>query len=187
MAAIHRFYRSDEQWITIVEQLKLTHCPHCNLVGTLILHGFLYGFDDSSPPAKNSPCSTYLLQQPKPPHRLRTHLQHLARRQESDASASPPTPSGPSSNAPSPAPSPPPSATPPAICATEPGNASGNASALAQSYIRTALTPRCPPPNPPPNSSFTPTAHTIAHLQTAFPNDNCPIATFQYELAIFFV
>ncbi len=58
---------------------------------------------------------------------------------------------------------------------------------LAQSTIRTALIARRTPPNPPPNSSHTPAAETIAHLQTAFPNDNCLIATFQYELNIFFM
>jgi hypothetical protein len=30
------------------ERLKLTACPHCNVVGTPIRHCFLYGFDDSS-------------------------------------------------------------------------------------------------------------------------------------------
>ena len=36
----------------IVERLKRTPCPHCKVVGTLIRHGFLYGFDESSPQRK---------------------------------------------------------------------------------------------------------------------------------------
>src|SRR3984885_5547708 len=43
------FYRSDEEWNAIAERLKQTPCPHCKGVGTLIRHGFLYGFDDTSP------------------------------------------------------------------------------------------------------------------------------------------
>src|SRR5438270_11372356 len=46
------FYRSADEWNAIVERLKQTPCPHCKVVGTLIRHGFLYGFDDSSPQRK---------------------------------------------------------------------------------------------------------------------------------------
>jgi hypothetical protein len=46
------FCRSDEEWIALAERLKLTPCPHCRVVGTLIRHGFLYGFDDGSPDEK---------------------------------------------------------------------------------------------------------------------------------------
>ncbi len=33
------FYRSDQEWTAIAERLKLTPCPHCKVVGTLIRHG----------------------------------------------------------------------------------------------------------------------------------------------------
>ena len=46
------FYRSAEEWIAIAERLKQTPCPHCKAVGTLIRHGYLRGFDDSSPQRK---------------------------------------------------------------------------------------------------------------------------------------
>ncbi len=46
------FCRSDEEWNTIAERLKHTPCPHCKVVGALIRHGCLYGFDDSSPQRK---------------------------------------------------------------------------------------------------------------------------------------
>ena len=59
------FYRSDEEWNAIAERLKLTPCPHCKAVGTLIRHGFLRGFDDSRPPAKDRPRPADLLQQPQ--------------------------------------------------------------------------------------------------------------------------
>ena len=43
------FYRNAEEWTAIAERLKQTRCPHCKVVGTLIRHGCLYGFDESSP------------------------------------------------------------------------------------------------------------------------------------------
>ena len=46
------FYRNAAEWNALAERLKLTACPHCKVVGTLIRHGFLYGFDDSSPQRK---------------------------------------------------------------------------------------------------------------------------------------
>ena len=42
------FCRDEAEWAAIVERLKLTPCPHCRTVGTLIRHGVLTGFDDSS-------------------------------------------------------------------------------------------------------------------------------------------
>jgi hypothetical protein len=46
------FYRSDEEWNALAERLKQTPCPHCKVLGTLIRHGCLYGFDESSPQRK---------------------------------------------------------------------------------------------------------------------------------------
>ncbi|MFO0824589.1 MAG: hypothetical protein U0792_15965 [Gemmataceae bacterium] len=40
-----RFYRSDQEWIDIVEQLKQTRCPHCQARGILNRHGTLHGFE----------------------------------------------------------------------------------------------------------------------------------------------
>ena len=42
------FYRNEADWTAIVERLKLTPCPHCKVVGMLIRHGVLVGFDDGS-------------------------------------------------------------------------------------------------------------------------------------------
>jgi hypothetical protein len=186
MAAIPRFYRSDEQWLSIVEQLKLTPCPHCNRVDSLILHGFLYGFDDSSPQrmtrrARRIFCSnrnrrtgcgrTFTVW---PAHRIRRRsltahtLWSFLQRAVTDTLAD-------------------------AI-----RTASSHLShrtwqriwsrfLVAQSTIRTALTARRPPAIPPPNSLHSSAAQTIAHLQSVFPNDNSPIASFQYQLSTFFI
>ena len=43
------FFRSAEEWIAIAERLKQTPCPHCKVVGTLIRHGYLCGFDENNP------------------------------------------------------------------------------------------------------------------------------------------
>src|SRR5271170_5524479 len=49
------FCRSDEDWEALAERLKLTACPHCKVVGTLIRHGYLRGFDDSSRRSPGAP------------------------------------------------------------------------------------------------------------------------------------
>ena len=52
MAEVRWFYRDAAEWNGIVERLKLTACPHCQRVGTLIRHGSLFGFDELSPRRK---------------------------------------------------------------------------------------------------------------------------------------
>jgi hypothetical protein len=82
MADQHWFYRNDDEWIAIVERLKLTACPHCKAVGTLVRHGYLRGYDGEgdSPQRKSRPGPANLLLEPRLPSRLRTHDQRLARR-----------------------------------------------------------------------------------------------------------
>src|SRR5882672_10490253 len=46
------FYRSAAEWNALAERLKLTPCPHCQVVGALIRHGYLRGYDESSPQRK---------------------------------------------------------------------------------------------------------------------------------------
>jgi hypothetical protein len=180
------FYRSEEQWIAIAERLKHTPCPHCNAVGTLIRHGFLYGFDETSTQRKTLRarrifCSnrnarpgcgrTFSVWLADKIRRLSitTHaLLRFLQRAVADSIAA----------------------------ASRVSNCQRSDRTwrriwkrfdLGQSRIRTALSARCPPPNPPPDSSRPAAAQVLAHLQTAFPNDNCPIATFQHELRTFFV
>jgi hypothetical protein len=58
---------------------------------------------------------------------------------------------------------------------------------LGQSHIRTALSPHCRPPDLLPEPQHRPESQVLAHLHAAFPNHNCPIATFQYVTHTFFV
>ena len=46
------FFRSDQEWTAITERLKQTPCPHCKVVGTLIRHDCLYGYDENNPKRK---------------------------------------------------------------------------------------------------------------------------------------
>ena len=46
------FTGATEEWIALAERLKLTPCPHCKVVGTLIRHGYLRGYDESNPQRK---------------------------------------------------------------------------------------------------------------------------------------
>jgi hypothetical protein len=55
---------------------------------------------------------------------------------------------------------------------------------LRQSAIRTALNKLCPPPQ---HNTREPAAQTIAHLLAAFPNAACPIVAFQQQLQIPFL
>jgi hypothetical protein len=185
------FYRSADEWNALAERLKQTPCPHCKAVGTLIRHGYLYGFDDSSPRhktlrARRIFCSN---RQARPgcgrtfsvwiadkirrlsvtTHTLWRFLQHVV--------------AG-------------------SIAAAILVGADCHRSVrtwlrlwkrfnLGQSKIRTALLARCPPPELPAGWSAQPTrrpaAQVLAHLQAAFPNAGCPIAAFQQALRTFFV
>ncbi len=62
MADPRWFYRNDDEWNAIVQRLKLTACPHCRTVGTLVRHGYLRGYDGDSPQRKSRPGPANLLQ-----------------------------------------------------------------------------------------------------------------------------
>jgi hypothetical protein len=47
MGEVRWFFRDEADWIEITRKLKLTACPHCKVVGNLIRHGVLHGFDES--------------------------------------------------------------------------------------------------------------------------------------------
>ena len=178
------FYRSAEEWTAIAERLKQTPCPHCKAVGALIRHGFLYGFDDSSPQrkivrARRIFCSnrqarpgcgrTFSVWAADTIRRLGLTTRGLWRflqRAVADGLRA-------------------------AIRAC-PCHLSDRALQriwkrcyLGQSKIRTALLGRCPPPELP--AEHRPTAQVLAHLQAAFPDAPCPIAAFQHTLRTFFV
>lgn len=43
---VRRYYRDEEEFGGIRNNLKLNPCPHCNYRGFLILHGYLYGYGE---------------------------------------------------------------------------------------------------------------------------------------------
>jgi hypothetical protein len=184
MTAPPWFYRSADEWNAIAQRLKLTHCPHCQRVGTLVRHGFLYGFDDSNPPrqtvrARRIFCSN---RPPRPgcgrtfsvwlaDHIRRLSLstgrlwQFLQRAVAGRLSA--------------------------AIRAADAPLSDRTWQRLwqrfrrGQSQLRTALSSRCLPPELP--AVYRPEAQVLAHLQAAFPDSPCPIAAFQYTCRTFFL
>jgi hypothetical protein len=184
------FYRSAEEWIAIAERLKQTPCPHCKVVGTLIRHGFLRGFDESNPRRKTLRarrifCSnrrarrgcgrTFSVWIADKIRRLGLTSGGLWRFLQGAAAGSIRA----------------------AIRAADCHLSDRTWQRIwkrfdqGQSKIRTALSGRCPPPELPPKlpaaSAPRPVAQVLAHLQAAFPDAHCPIAAFQHSLRTFFV
>lgn len=179
MDADRWFYRSDADWAALVERLKLTGCPHCRAVGTLVRHGSLTGFDDARPPRKTLRarrvfCSnrhrragcgrTVSVWRADVIRRLgpttRTVWGFLRRAVTGTLAA--------------------------AVRGTHGGRSERTLRRLwkrfdhAQSRIRTALFGRCPPPTGPPDPGPRPAAaQVLAHLHAAFPDPDCPLAAFQ--------
>jgi hypothetical protein len=181
-----RFCRSAKEWSAVAEGLKQTPCPHCKVVGTLIRHGFLYGFDDSSPPrqvvrARRVFCSnrstrpgcgrTFSVWNADKIRRLSLNTNTLWRFLQRAAAGS-------------------------IVAAIRAADCQLSDRTwqriwkrfdLGQSKIRTALCRRCPPPELPAEPARRPAAQVLAHLQAAFPDADCPIAAFQHALRAFFV
>jgi hypothetical protein len=184
------FYRGGGDWTAIVERLKQTRCPHCKVVGTLIRHGCLYGFDESSPRrqtlrARRIFCSnrnarpgcgrTFSIWLADKIRRLSLTTGALWRFLQYTV----------------------------AVAVLAAGRIADERLSdrtwqriwkrfdQGQSKIRTALCGRCPPPEFPPRSPPNPArqsaAQVLAHLQAAFPDHLCPIAAFQQTMQTFFV
>lgn len=180
----HWFYRSDEEWSALAEPLKRTPCPHCKGVGTLIRHGFLRGFDETSPRCKTVRgrrvfCSnrnarpgcgrTFSVWSADKIRRLSLTAGSLWRFLQRAAAGG----IG-------------------AAIRDDPCHRSDRTwyrlwkrFDLGQSKIRTALLGRCPPPELP--AQPRPAAQVLAHLRAAFPDAPCPIAAFQHALGTFFL
>jgi hypothetical protein len=183
------FYRSAEDRSAIAERLKQTPCPHCKVVGMLIRHGSLRGYDQSTQRqtvrARRVFCSnrqarrgcgrTFSVWGADKIRRLSLTTGCLWRFLQCAVAGS--------------------------IRAASRAVA-GHLSdrtwqrlwqrfGLGQSKIRTALSGRCPPPELPTplpaKPARRPAAHVLAHLQAAFPDADCPIAAFQHTLRTFFV
>jgi hypothetical protein len=178
------FYRSTEEWIALAERLKQTPCPHCKVVGALIRHGYLRGYDESHQRptirARRLYCSNRQARRGCG-RTLSVWCADKIRRL---------------------------SLTTGALWRFLHRAAGGLAAAIrtvdcqlsdrtwqriwkrfdrGQSKIRTALSGHCPPPELPPQPGQRPAAHVLAHLQAAFPDALCPIAAFQHTLRTFFV
>ncbi len=184
MAEQRWFYGSAAEWLAIADRLKLTPCPHCQVVGTLNRHGFLYGFDDSSPRRKTVRarrifCSnrstrrgcgrTFSVWIADKIRRLSLTagcLWRFLRQAVTDGIRA-------------------------AIRTLNCHLSDRTLQRIwkrfhqGQSKIRTALCQRCPPPELP--AGQRPAAQVLAHLQAAFPDTPCPIAAFQRTLRTFFV
>jgi hypothetical protein len=180
------FYRSAEEWIALAERLKQTPCPHCKVVGALIRHGFLRGYDESNPQrrtvrARRLFCSNrqarrgcgrtlsvWCADKIRRLSLTTSTLWRFLRRAASGCLAA-------------------------AIRAVDCHLSDRTWQRIwkrfdrGQSKIRTALSGRCPPPELPPEPGQRPAAHVMAHLQAAFPDALCPIAAFQHTLRTFFV
>jgi hypothetical protein len=178
------FYRNAEEWIAFAEHLKLMPCPHCQLVGTLVRHGFLYGYDQTNPQRKTPRarrifCSnrnarlgcgrTFSVWIADKIRRLSLttgalwrFLQHTVASGIAEAIRA-------------------------ANChlSDRTWQRIWKRFNQAQSTIRTALFGRCPPPPLPAKPS--PAAQVLAHLHAAFPDAHCPIAAFQQTMQTFFV
>jgi hypothetical protein len=178
------FFRSAEEWSAIAERLKLTACPHCKVVGTLIRHGYLRGFDETNPRQKTVRarrvfCSnrnarrgcgrTFSVWCADKIRRLSLTTGCLWKFLKRAAAGSILA----------------------AIRAADCHLSDRTWQRIwqrfdqGQSKIRTALSGRCPPPELPAENR--PAAQVLAHLQAVFPDANCPIAAFQHALRTFFV
>ena len=184
MAAERWFYRTADEWNAITERLKQLPCPHCKVVGALIRHGYLRGYDETSPQRKTvrarrlfcsnryarrgcgRTVSVWLADKIR---RLSLSADRLGRFLQRAATDG--------------------------ILAALRGNDGPLSDRTllrlwrrfrhSQSKLRTALFARCPPPER--LAAHRPAAQLLAHLQAAFPDAPCPIAAFQHSLRTFFV
>jgi hypothetical protein len=184
MGEVRWFYRDEAEWIAIAERLKVTACPHCHVVGNLIRHGALQGFDESrrivlrahrvycSPRNRRRGCgrtvSVWLadkIQRLKVTTRRLWNFIQMAVTGTIEA----------------------------AIRALQSRLSDRTWQRIwarftaAQSNLRTALANRSPIPDPPPKPSRRPEALVLAHLQSAFPNAECPITAFHHTIQTFFL
>jgi len=183
------FCRSNEEWIAIAERLKLMPCPHCKVVGALIRHGFLRGFDESNSrrtlrarrvfcsnrnarPGCGRTFSVWCADKIRRLSLTTACLWRFLKRAAAGCIAQ-------------------------AIRAADCHLADRSWQRIwkrfdhGQVKVRTALSARCPPPELParlpPQPAHRPAAQVLAHLDAAFPLANCPIAAFQHSLRTFFV
>jgi hypothetical protein len=180
------FCRGEREWDAIAERLKQMPCPHCKVVGALIRHGFLRGYDEGDSQRKSIRarrvfCSnrhrrpgcgrTFSVWLADKIRRLSvtTHaLWRFLQRAVADSIAA--------------------ATRVVADCrrSDRTWQRLWRRFNRGQSKLRTALSACCRPPEQP-AASRRPATQVVAHLQAAFPDANCPIADFQYSTRTFFV
>jgi hypothetical protein len=184
------FCRRVDEWPAFAEGLKQMACPHCKVVGTLIRHGCLIGFDESSPEQETLRAwRVFCSNRNARPGCGRTTSVWLADKIRRLSLTT--------------------GALWRFLQAAVAGSILAAGRALdcqlserswqriwdrfdqAQSKIRTALSGRCPPPQAPlpfpALDARQPAAQVLAHLQAVFPGIHCPIAGFQFAMHAFFV
>ena len=172
---LKRYVPEDELHLNLLD-LKLTPCPHCGRVGTLNLHGWLRGYDETTPDGKTARARRVFCNNRKKlgngcggtftiwiidklrrsclgAQSLWKFLKAVVTLNNKSAAL------GVLNLAPS------------SACRLWTRFRHG------QSRIRTFLHRICPPPDLP--NSRCPATQTIAHLEAAFPNAECPITAFQ--------
>jgi hypothetical protein len=181
-----RFYRADDEFTRLYHRLKLTPCPHCKAVGTLILHGKLYGYTENDDCRKACRgrrifCNNRRRRRNGCGHTFTVWMADTLRRLRISANtlwtfiklvlllgnkAQ-------------------------ALRDSKVDFSVSSAYRLwrrfvnGQSRLRTALAARCPAPILPQDRR--PEAQTVAHLEAAFPGESCPITAFQHQLQIAFL
>jgi hypothetical protein len=179
------FCRNAEDWNAIAERLKQTPCPHCKMVGALIRHGYLRGFDDGSPRrptvrARRVLCSnrnarpgcgrTFSVWCADKIRRLSLTADALWRFLQRAGAGSIAAAIRAVANC---------------LRSDRTWQRLWQRFQHGQSKIRTALSALCPPPQLP--AAHRCAAHVVAHLQAAFPQAHCPITAFQQASRTFFV
>ena len=184
MGEVRWFYRDEADWLEIASKLKLTACPHCKVVGNLIRHGCLQGFDESrrlvlrahrvfcSRRNQRRGCGrTVSVWLADTINRLKVTTRRLWKFLQT------------------------------AVAGTLEAAIRALHSRLsdrtwqriwarfnaAQSTVRTALANRYPLPGHPAQPSRRPAALVMAHLQAAFPKADCPVAAFHLATRTFFM
>jgi hypothetical protein len=181
-----RFYRSEDEFERLHQNLKLTLCPNCKATGTLILHGELLGYSENDDCRKSCRgkrvfCNNRKVRKNGCGHTFSVWAAGTLKRLRLSAStfwtfvnlviflgnkAQ-------------------------AMRKAKLDLSISSAYRLwkrfsnCQSHVRTILSKCCPAPELPHTRQQV--EQTIAHLEAAFPGAPCPISAFQYQLQTTFL
>lgn len=182
MVGVGLFYRDNEEWIAIAREIKLKPCRHCKVTGMLILHGGSRGFDENgrivlrarrvfcSNRNRRSGCGRTVSVWPADHiKRLKVTTSRLWQFLKKAVAGTIDT----------------------AIrslnsrLSDRTWQRAWARFIRAQSHVRTALANHFPLPRQPIDPSHRPQAEILAHLQSGFPQAECPLAAFQRTIKTF--